>query len=149
MSIGETYKHSQTGIVVVMGTGLAALGTILAVYAGSLPWLGLLLTAIFVLALILFASLTVSVDGASVTVRFGPGLIRKSFRLGDILAVRAARNPWYYGWGIRRMERGWLYNVSGLDAVEIELSTGEVHRIGTDEPQKLMAAIRNATGIGR
>jgi hypothetical protein len=35
-----------------------------------------------------------------------------------------------------------LFNVSGLDAVEVELVDGKRIRIGTDEPQALVAAIR-------
>ena len=39
---------------------------------------------------------------------------------------------------------GVLYNVSGFDAVEIKLRTGKKFRIGTDVPQELDAAIRQA-----
>jgi len=35
-----------------------------------------------------------------------------------------------------------LYNVSGLDAVELRLKTGEVRRIGTNDPQGLASAMR-------
>jgi hypothetical protein len=31
--------------------------------------------------------------------------------------------------------------VSGLDAVELRLKSGEIRRIGTDDPQRLAAAI--------
>ncbi len=37
-----------------------------------------------------------------------------------------------------------LYNVSGFDAVEIKLRTGKKFRIGTDVPQELEEAIRQA-----
>lgn len=39
---------------------------------------------------------------------------------------------------------GWLFNVSGLDAVELELINNRRFRIGTDEPQRLIAAIQTA-----
>jgi len=52
------------------------------------------------------------------------------------------KNPWYYGWGIRFTPHGWLYNVSGLHAVEIELKNGKKYRIGTDVPENLEKAIR-------
>jgi hypothetical protein len=38
-----------------------------------------------------------------------------------------------------------LYNVSGTDAVEIELRSGRRFRIGTDEPKVLAQAIQTAT----
>ena len=37
---------------------------------------------------------------------------------------------------------GWLFNVSGLQAVEIFLRSGKKYRIGTDEPERLVEAIR-------
>ena len=34
----------------------------------------------------------------------------------------------------------------GLDAVELEMTDGGVHRIGTDQPAELLEAIRDARG---
>ena len=47
-------------------------------------------------------------------------------------------------WVIRN---GWLYNVSGFDAVELELASGKLCRIGTDEPGRLLHAIEQAAGL--
>lgn len=85
----------------------------------------------------LFGALTVEVDDLSVQLRFGIGLIRKSFSLADIASCRAVRNRWWWGWGIRLIPGGWLYNVSGLDAVELAMRNGKVFRIGTNEPHAL------------
>lgn len=49
--------------------------------------------------------------------------------------------PLYYGWGIHLTPHGWLYNVSGSDAVEIRMKTGKKYRIGTDVPEELERAI--------
>jgi hypothetical protein len=35
-----------------------------------------------------------------------------------------------------------LYNVSGRDAVEIQLDDGRRFRLGTDDPEGLVAALR-------
>ncbi len=53
----------------------------------------------------------------------------------------ANHNRWYYGWGIRLTPQGWLWNVAGLDAVELTFSNGKKFRIGTDEPGKLLEAL--------
>jgi hypothetical protein len=37
--------------------------------------------------------------------------------------------------------QGWLWNVSGIDAVELTMKNGDRFRIGTDEPEKLVTAI--------
>jgi hypothetical protein len=54
---------------------------------------------------------------------------------------------WYYGWGVRMGSGGWMFNVSGLDAVEIEMESGGRFRIGTDEPEELVRAIGQRTAI--
>jgi hypothetical protein len=43
---------------------------------------------------------------------------------------------------------GWLYNVAGLDAVEIETTEGDVIRIGTDEPDRLANALQETVPGG-
>jgi len=55
------------------------------------------------------------------------------------------RDHWWNGFGIRMRPGFRLYNVPGLDAVELRLRSGEVRRIGTDETQGLAAALRART----
>jgi hypothetical protein len=58
------------------------------------------------------------------------------------------RNHWWNGFGIRMTTGFRLYNVSGLDAVELRLRSNETRRIGTDDPQGLAAALQPATRKG-
>ncbi len=98
------------------------------------------MTGITLLILLsLFTTLTVKGDDKRLLLFFGPGVVRKSIRYKDIKSVEKVRNRWYYGWGVRWYGAGWLYNVSGLDAIELTLSSGKQLRIGTDEPDKLLA----------
>jgi len=60
---------------------------------------------------------------------FGPGIIRKRVRLADIVGCEAIRIQWWYGWGIHLTPYGWLYNVSGFDAVAITLRDGQTSRL--------------------
>ena len=94
----------------------------------------------------LMGTLTVEVDDVSVRLKFGIGLVRKNFRLDEIASCRPVRNQWWWGWGIRLIPGGWLYNVSGLDAVELGLRNGKTFRIGTDEPKVLSDFIRLKLG---
>ena len=98
--------------------------------------------ALAVVAL-LFCTLTVMIRDGEIECRFGPGLVSKHIPLAAVQSVRQVRTEWYQGWGIRLTSDGWLFNVSGLDAVELELVDGKRIRIGSDEPQALMAAIRS------
>ena len=68
-------------------------------------------------------------------------IIRKNFPLKEIEAYRVVKNPWYYGWGIRFTPRGWLFNVSGFSAIELQMKNGKRYRIGTDDPDNLAAAL--------
>jgi hypothetical protein len=89
----------------------------------------------------LFGSLTVAVDNEELRHWFGPGFWKKSYQLLDIESATVVRNSWFWGWGIRLTPHGWLYNVSGLDAVQLQLQSGRKLRIGTDDPQGLVEAI--------
>jgi hypothetical protein len=97
---------------------------------------------VLLLLVLLFSSaLTVSVSTELIECRFGPGLVRRRIHPGRVKAAQTVRNKWYYGWGIRLIPQGWLWNVAGLDAVEPTLIDGKRFRIGTDEPQTLLDAI--------
>jgi hypothetical protein len=57
------------------------------------------------------------------------------------------KNPWYYGWGIRLIPGGWLYNVSGFWAVELQMKNGKRYRIGTDDAEGLAKSLEAALGL--
>lgn len=93
------------------------------------------------LVTVLFSSLTISVDDYEVRWYFGPFFWRKSLSLADVKSVKPIRTPWYAGLGIRLLSTGWLYNVSGLSAVEMLLKDGTTVSLGTADPQGLCEAI--------
>ena len=103
--------------------------------------------ATMALAVALFWSMTVRVTGEALEFWFGPGLIRKRVPLSEIATVEEARTTIWNGWGIHWTTRGWLYNVSGFNAVRVELKTGKALLVGTDEPRALADALRE--GISR
>ncbi len=41
-----------------------------------------------------------------------------------------------------RSREGWMYNNAGRDAIELSLRSGRVFRIGTDQPDELLEALR-------
>ena len=96
---------------------------------------------LLIVVLWLFGSLTVEVSGEELRHYFGPGFWKKTYLLQDIETSKQVRNSWIYGWGIRLTPFGWLYNVSGLDAVQIQLHSGKTFRIGTDDPKGLLKAV--------
>ena len=62
--------------------------------------------------------------------------------LDEIETVAVVRNHWWNGFGIRMRPGFRLYNVSGLDAVELRLKSSDIRRIGTDDPQGLAGALK-------
>lgn len=135
------YRHTQAGTWIVIPC-LA-----LAVFCGVLAWwtAQLMLVAVIVVELavaIVFSSLTVEVSGEELRWYFGPGFWSYRLPLGNIETATVVRNRWWNGWGIRTTPGFRLYNVSGLDAVELRLRSGEVRRIGTDDPHGLAEALK-------
>ena len=130
-----------------LGAGVLGLSASLAL--GSGPRVLLVVVAILAVCLMLFPTLTVVIQRDRVRCFFGVGLIRRELRVADIAAVAVVRNPWSYGWGLRLIPGGWLWNVSGLDAVELRLHDGKLFRIGTDEPNALHDAITTALLPGK
>ena len=61
------------------------------------------------------------VGASDIQLWFGIGLVQKSFLISDIDRAFTTRTHWYNGWGIRLIRGGWLFNISGFDAVEIVL----------------------------
>lgn len=91
-----------------------------------------------------FRSLTVEIDSRDLKLFFGDGIIKRSFSLADIESASPMRTTPLMGWGIHWTGRGWLYNVYGLDAVDLKLKNGKHAFIGTDEPQQLANAINQS-----
>lgn len=91
-------------------------------------------------------SLNVRIDNEFVHIVFGPWAFRKKYPLNRIMDCRLTESNLIHGWGIHMYKNGWIYNIRGFDAVEIELDSGKKIAIGTDEPKKLAEAIQSAIG---
>lgn len=140
-----TYRHTQIGYVTLVWS--AAVVLCLAALAALLQRPALWgAVAVLVLVCWLFSSLTIEVAGGELRSHFGPGFWRKRVALADVAGAEFAPSRWYEGWGIRVTRRGMLYNVSGTDAVEVRLRSGTRFRLGTDEPEALLRAIRSSAG---
>ena len=144
-SMPTIYRHTQRGSVILsfLGGGVLFVLGGLAI-AGSHPVL-IAMLAVMVACAILFRSMSIEIGDNILAWSFGSGLIRKSVRIADVQCAQVVRNRWLYGWGIHWTPHGWLYNVSGLAAVEIRLKSGKRFRLGTDESEAVVHAIENAS----
>lgn len=138
------YRHTQIGylmIIVSLSVVLlyAFLYKTISAEANSAIIFVTIIMAFAVLILASFSTLQVTVDEQYMRIRFGYGLVRKEFAVGEIVSAESVKNHWYYGWGVRVWFWPYMqiYNVSGFDAVEIVMKDGKRYRIGTDTPQEL------------
>jgi len=145
MPRGGRYDHTQRGTLIIGAVGAAAVFLLASALWFGLNWIPLIVLGILLFVLAIMSTLTVRVDKENLRIRFGPvGLVRKSWPVSEITLVKTVTNSWYYGWGIRVTPYGPLYNVSGYEAVEVQLFSGKAFRIGTDEPEALKTAIEKA-----
>lgn len=147
--MNEHYRHTQIGYMIIAALSLPVILVVLHMYIFGFNLFSIIVLILFNIILVLFVSMTTYVDEEFVKIKFGLGVVRKRFPLKDIVSCRIVENPWYYGFGIQNTPSGLLFSVSGTDAVEIKINTGQTFRIGTDEPQELEKAINEALGRKR
>ncbi len=141
------YHHRQPGTL-IRGILLAgAVGSaLLSRLVPEVPGIAVVVVVMLVAAAYVFSSLTIELDEQALRWAFGPGIIHKAVPLPEIRRADATRTRWYEGWGIHKTGRGWLYNVSGFDAVIIRRHDGSQFLLGTDEPARLRDSINRAVG---
>jgi hypothetical protein len=104
-----------------------------------------LLLHTLVIALFWYARLDVEVTREVVSVRFRPFHLRpRRIQVKDIADARARQYSAlgeYGGWGIRMGIRGFAYNVSGDQGVQLTLANGKRILIGSQKSEELEAAI--------
>lgn len=88
-----------------------------------------------------FSGLRTSVGPHTIEVAFRFGRPQRTIALGQVVRAEVVRNKWWYGWGVRWIPGGTMWNVWGLDAVQLDLAGQRSFRIGTDDPDGLVAAI--------
>ena len=147
----KSYTQPSTFIVIVM-SALLVLFVSLFINHGFSPdsetYLYAFLILIFLVCLLLFHKLTIMADRTTVSFKLGIGFGR-SYKTADIISCKAVKNLWIYGMGIHQIPNGWLYNVSGLKAIELRFKdSSRVIRLGTNRPDEIAGMITELIGAG-
>lgn len=136
------YQHKQYAIFifVILGWigGFIALAWNL--IGADIPLM--VFSAILVLVAFLFHGLTIKVSDKNVSWAFGPGVFGKTVTFDEIESVRAVSNSFRHGIGLRITHDGWVYSVSGFSAVELAMKDSTKYRLGTNDQEGLLAALR-------
>lgn len=152
------YKKTQTGWLIILifipvlvfFAGVLYYQEVLGKPFGNNPapsWVYLGFFMLFLILLGVFATLTVTGFHDHLEIKFGIGLIRKKFLYKDIKSCSVQKNPFFYGWGVRSIPGGWLYNISGSWSVQLDMKSGKMYRVGTAEPQKLEQFIKTRLSL--
>src|SRR5512137_1708363 len=116
------YAHTQRGTVVQVALLIGAVVCFaLAQFLPAPPFVVPMVLLVFVTCAYMFSSLTIQITDRALHWCFGPGIFRKQVALAEIKTVEITRTRLLEGWGIHKTSRGWLYNVSGFDAVRVTL----------------------------
>ena len=142
----QQYRHSQIGTLIIVALVIPIIIEIAVIFSpAQIEKAGILILSftavVFLVCLILFYKLTVEIADGILRFWFGLGVIRKTINMDQIVKCQPIRISWWHGWGIHLTPNGWLYNVSGMWAVRIELKSGKKMCIGTDEPETLAQVI--------
>lgn len=142
----DVYRHVQRAdyiLILLFLAGCLVLAAEMGISTFPSSLIGLAF-GIIAIVTVLFYALTIEVNESHITWYFGPGFWRKTVSLEEVGDCKTVQNPIWWGFGIRNFGTGWLYNVSGLLAVEVTLNGGSKIRLGTDEPNYLVNAIEDA-----
>jgi hypothetical protein len=142
------YQHSQRSAAALFLLCVAAVIPIGLVVSGALATVpvGVRLTVlaasvVMLVSAFVFSSLTIAIRDGQLSWWFGPGVVKKTVPLSTIVSAEATTTSIFNGWGIHLTTRGWLYNVSGRQAVLVTQADGKRFLLGTDEPDSLVQAI--------
>lgn len=94
-----------------------------------------------VILLPVFTFLRTEVNQKEILISLGFLFFTKKLELSEILNYRRSPEQLYTAWGMRKTKNGWDFSVQGHEAVEIVMRNGEIYRLGTTEPEKLLKAL--------
>lgn len=143
----ETKKYIQVGtfsVIVIIPFFILTLYMIFSAGSNDLEQVSILgiVAIILFICLLIFYKLTISIDNTYFSFKLGIGLIGKKYLISDIQSCKSVRNNPLFGIGIRKIPKGWLYNVSGLNAVELTFKNKKSKvRIGTNMPDEIVRTI--------
>jgi hypothetical protein len=147
-SVTMVYEHTQSAPQLPFVVAALAIGAAVLAAAVGEPSILASTAVLAVVAVVTFAlsALTTTVTPDRITVAFRWGRPRRAIPVEQVVRAEVVRNHWLLGWGIRWVPGATMFNVWGLDAVHLDLDDARDFRIGTDDPEGLVAAIDSVAG---
>lgn len=148
----ETKKFSQFGtfsVAIILPLLLLFSGLLIKSGLSNTPdfHIHLILVIVFLICLLVFYKLTIIVDNEFVKFKLGIGLVSKSYKISDLKSCKPIATSVLNGIGIRMLTNGWLYNVTGLKAIELRfVNKNSIVQIGTNKPDEISQLIQSLIG---
>ena len=142
------YRKTQYGILAILIVLISILITFGFYYQAGPNPLPLtpfiVIMSVFIVTILLFYKLEISIDNEKITAVFGIGLVKKNFLINEIDSIESYKIPWYVGIGIRITQRGTLWNVSTGRAVLINnKAKTKTFLVGSAEVDKIIRILKS------
>jgi hypothetical protein len=140
------YHHRQTSIkALLLFIPIATIvgGSFLFVANEPRPAIAMVLAVITFVAIVVavFSTLTAEITGDELIFGFLFGAMRRRIPLADVAHARRIALPWWYGTGVKLGPKRTSYLIWPGPAVAIELKSGRMIQIGTNDADALLAAL--------
>jgi hypothetical protein len=141
------YRRVQFGGLIVAASVLGLLFTASLAFTlspatlATAGWMLWVMAGVLLLAVLLNGWLTVEVTADELRARLGIGFYGRRIPVSSIVRCDAVRTRVWWGWGVHWTPSGWLYNVSGRDAVRLEIRAERPVMFGTGDLAGLKTAI--------
>ncbi|HEY5339669.1 MAG TPA: hypothetical protein VIK27_01470 [Candidatus Aquilonibacter sp.] len=141
-----SYQETQTGVWTLVV--LFVVGALELKFGLNLQpeWFTLALVLGLGLLAVIFSSMTIRVTPEAVEWWLGLPLMKRRVPIADIASVSAGQVGWLTGLGIRTDGRNVTWIVTGRSVVILTLANGRHTRLGSNEPERVVEAIRAALG---
>jgi hypothetical protein len=107
-----------------------------------------ILSLILLISLLSFYKIDIEIDDIYISFKMGIGIFKKSYKISEIELCKAVKNSFINGFGIHKIKYGWLYNVSGFEAIELTFKdTDKVVRIGTNKSEEITERITKLINV--
>lgn len=101
-----------------------------------------ILAVSLLICLLIFYKITIYINETYISFKLGIGLVSKKYLIADIKSCKPVKNEPLFGIGIKIIPNGMLYNVSGLQAIELTFKNRKSKiRIGTNQPEEIASTI--------
>ncbi len=139
-----SYQESQTGVWTLVV--LFFVGALELKFGVNLQpeWFTLALVLGLGLLAVIFSSMTIRVTPDGVEWWLGLPILKRRVRMSEIASVSAGKVGWLTGLGIRTDGRNVTWIVSGRSVVILTLVDGRKTRLGSNEPERVVEAIRQS-----